>query len=94
MRVGGQRRGIRAEFAEPAPKGFELLRVHDLRHTFGRRLRAAGVSKEDRKDLLGHKSRDVTTDYTAAELQNLLDAVNRITQSRNSPAPTVLRLVA
>ena len=83
-----------AEFGEAAPKGFELLRVHDMRHTFGRRLRAAGVSKEDRKDLLGHKSRDVTTDYSAAELLSLLEAVNRITQSRKSPAPTVLRLVA
>ncbi len=29
------------------------VRVHDLKHTFGRRLRAAGVSFEDRKDLLG-----------------------------------------
>lgn len=26
-------------------------RVHDLKHTFGRRLRAAGVSFEDRQDL-------------------------------------------
>ena len=32
------------------------VRVHDLKHTFGRRLRAAGVSFEDRQDLLGHKS--------------------------------------
>lgn len=31
-------------------------RVHDLKHTFGRRLRSAGVSFEDRQDLLGHKS--------------------------------------
>jgi integrase len=29
------------------------VRVHDLKHTFGRRLRAAGVSFEDRQDLLG-----------------------------------------
>jgi hypothetical protein len=36
----------------------------------------------------------VTTDYSAVELQNLLEAVNRITKSRKSPAPTVLRLVA
>ena len=32
------------------------VRVHDLKHTFGRRLRAAGVSFEDRQDLLGHRS--------------------------------------
>ncbi len=31
------------------------VRVHDLKHTFGRRLRAAGISFEDRQDLLGHK---------------------------------------
>ncbi len=33
----------------------EQVRVHDLKHTFGRRLRAAGVSFEDRQDLLGHR---------------------------------------
>ena len=44
-----------------------LVRVHDLKHTFGRRLRAAGVSYEDRQDLLGHKSGRITTHYSAAE---------------------------
>ncbi len=38
---------------ETAPEGFRRVRVHDLKHTFGRRLRAAGVSFEDRQDLLG-----------------------------------------
>jgi integrase len=46
---------------EPAPEGFRRVRVHDLKHTFGRRLRAAGVSFEDRQDLLGHKSGRITT---------------------------------
>jgi integrase len=41
---------------ERAPEGFRNVRVHDLKHTFGRRLRAAGVSFEDRQDLLGHKA--------------------------------------
>lgn len=40
---------------ERAPEGFRTVRVHDLKHTYGRRLRAAGVSFEDRQDLLGHK---------------------------------------
>jgi integrase len=69
--------------------GFQHLRVHDLRHTFGL---AAGVSFEDRQDLLGHRSSRVTTDYSAAELGNLLSAANRVTTSRRSPALTVLRL--
>jgi hypothetical protein len=30
------------------------------KHTFGRRLRAAGVSFEDRQDLLGHRSVRIT----------------------------------
>ena len=55
-----------------APEGFRRVRVHDLKHTFGRRLRAAGVSFEDRQDLLGHKSRRITTHYSEAELANLI----------------------
>ena len=44
--------------------GLQYARVHDLKHTFGRRLRAAGVSFEDRQDLLGHKSSRITTHYS------------------------------
>ena len=32
--------------------GLLQVRVHDLKHTLGRRLRAAGVTYEDRQDLL------------------------------------------
>jgi integrase len=75
---------------------FELARVKralDLRHTFGRRLRAVGVGLEDRQDLLGHKSGRMTTHYSAAEIGNLLTAVNRIGRSREFNAGTVLRIV-
>jgi len=67
--------------------------VHDLKHTFGRRLRAAGVSFEDRQDLLGHKSGRITTHYSRAELANLIEAAEKVcaTESRNSPATTWLR---
>ena len=54
------------------------VRVHDLKHTFGRRLRAAGVSFEDRQDLLGHRSGRITTHYSAAELSRLIEAANRV----------------
>ncbi len=59
---------------EPAPEGFRSGRVHDMMHTSGRRLRAAGVSFEDRRDLLGHKSTRITTHYSAAEFANLIAA--------------------
>jgi hypothetical protein len=66
--------------------------VHDLKHTFGRRLRAAGVSFEDRQDLLGHKSGRITTHYSAAELHNLIEAANKVCERRsNSTVLTLLR---
>ena len=68
--------------------GFQQVRVHDLKHTFGRRLRAAGVSFGDRQDLLGHRSGRITTHYSAAEFGNLLSAANRVVGegSRKTPA--------
>jgi integrase len=54
------------------------VRVHDLKHTFGRRLRAAGVRIEDRQDLLGHRSARITTHDWAAELWRLIAAANRL----------------
>lgn len=58
--------------------GLPQVRVHDLKHTFGRRLRAAGVSFEDRQDLLGHRSGRITTHYSAAELSRLIEAAERV----------------
>ena len=73
--------------------GLSQVRVHVLKHTFGRRLRAAGVSDEDRQDLLGHKSGRITTHYSAAELENLIEAANRVCgeNSRKSPALVLLK---
>ena len=71
--------------------GLLQVRVHDLKHTFGRRLRAAGVSFEDRQDLLGHKSGRVTTHYSAAELVNLIAAADKACERQNGPSLVVLR---
>ena len=71
----------------------EQVRVHDLKHTFGRRLRAAGVPNETRKVLLGHRNGDITTHYSAPELEELLDAANKVckTSSGKNPALTLLK---
>lgn len=76
----------------PAHPGFASIRIHDLKHTFGRRLRAAGVTEEDRKALLGHKNGSITSHYSAAELDQLIDAANKVsaTDSR-APALTILK---
>jgi integrase len=72
--------------------GLTSVRVHDLKHTFGRRLRAAGVSFEDRQDLLGHRSGRITTHYSAAELSRLVDAANSVCdRGEGKPELVVLR---
>lgn len=57
--------------------GLTQVRIHDLKHTFGRRLRAANVSFEDRQDLLGHKSSRITDHYSSAELANLIESAEK-----------------
>ena len=72
--------------------GLSTVRVHDLKHTFGRRLRAAGVGFEDRQDLLGHRSSRLTTHYSAAELSRLIDAADRVCdRDGHKPELVVLR---
>jgi Phage integrase family len=41
--------------------GLTQVRVHDLKHTYGRRLRAVGVPLETRRVLLGYKNSEITT---------------------------------
>jgi len=68
------------------------VRVHDLKHTFGRRLRAAGVSFEDRQDLLGQRSGRMTMHYSAAELTRLIEAANTVcSRGDKKPELVVLR---
>ena len=57
---------------------------------FGRRLRAAGVSFEDRQDLLGHRSGRVTTHYSAAELANLIVASEKAIEEFGTKFPQTI----
>lgn len=72
--------------------GLPDVRVHDLKHSFGRRLRAAGVSFEDRQDLLGHKSTRITTHYSQAELENLVMAANSVCGENPNRGPSLVIL--
>ena len=85
-----------AELGEPAPEGFRNIRVHDLKHTFGRRLRAAGASLETCKVLLGHTTGDITSYYSAPELHELIEAAKRVCagDSSKTPAPTLIKTKA
>ena len=77
-----------------ARKNAELqqVRVHDLKHTFGRRLRAAGVPHETRKVLLGHRTGDITTHYSAPELEELIEAANRVCEDKSGKSPALVIL--
>lgn len=66
--------------------------VHNLRHTYGRRLRGAGVALETRKALLGHAHGDITTHYSAAELEELMQAVERIVDRGGVESPNLMLL--
>ena len=69
--------------------GLPQVRVHDLKHTFGHRLRAAGVPFEERQDLLGHRSGRITTHYSAPDIARLLEAAERV---RQPALKTVVRI--
>ena len=68
------------------------VRVHDLKHTFGRRLRAAGVPLETRKILLGHRNGDITSHYSAPELEELIEAANRVCEGKSGKTPALVVL--
>jgi len=75
-----------------AAVGLPQVRVHDLKHTFGRRLRAAGVPLETRKVLLGHKNGDITSHYSAPELEELIEAANRVCEQKSGKSPALVVL--
>ena len=80
-------------FVRDYPGDLRNIRVHDLKHTFDRRLRATGVSVEDSKDLPGQTSGRITMHYSTVELENLIDAAKRECEqgSRKSPVSLLLR---
>jgi integrase len=70
--------------------GLPLVRIHDLRHSFGSRLRAAGVSAEDREALLGHANHSMAGHYASADVGRLLKQANLIVD--RSGTRTLLRI--
>jgi len=55
-------------------------------------LRAAGVSFEDRQELLGHRSGRMTTHYSAAELIKLSEAANNVCERAGKEKPQLVVL--
>ena len=70
--------------------GLRAVRIHDLRHTFACRLRALGVSMEDREVLLGHANHSMAGHYASADVGRLLKQANLILNRQETR--TVLRV--
>jgi integrase len=70
--------------------GLDAMRVHDLRHTFACRLRAAGVAAEDRAALLGHAEHSMSGHYASA-VGPLVNLANLVLNRRETR--TVLRVI-
>lgn len=71
--------------------GLPMVRVHDLRHTYGQRLRDAGVPNEDRALLLGHAVEGMPSHYATATVARLVDLANSVRETRDRT--TLLRVV-
>ena len=54
------------------------IRFHDLRHSFGTNLVAAGVDLRTIQELMGHESISTTAQYMHAAPERSLDAVDRL----------------
>ena len=63
--------------------GIADLHIHDLRHTVGMRLREAEVREETIADILWHTRPGMTAHYSVAQVAELVDALNRITDERS-----------
>jgi len=68
--------------------GLKNLRVHDLKHTFGHRLQAAGVHEYLMQDLLGHtkpsSSKNVTRHYCSSHFLQMIEAAERVLETRKT----------
>lgn len=68
----------RAWKASVGPKPGHRCGVHNLKHTFGKRLRDAGVDEQSVSDLLHHQPASITRHYSQPELRRLREYVELI----------------
>ncbi len=65
--------------------------IHNLRHTYAHRLRAAGVLVEDRDALMGHCKASLSQHYALPDIERLQQMAERVTEKRET---VVLRAVS
>lgn len=65
--------------------------IHNLRHTFAHRLRAAGVPVEDRDALMGHSNASLSQHYALPDIERLQEMAERVTEKKDT---VILRAVS
>lgn len=80
-----------ARHNQPAIRVGGLAALHDLWHTYGQRLREAGVPEEDRVLLVGHAVAGMPQHYATATVERLVELANRVKQTDDRT--TLLRVV-
>ncbi len=65
--------------------GIEDFKIHDMRHTFASNLVMAGIDLMTVKELLGHKSIEMTMRYAHLAPEHKMRAVNILDQVLNRP---------
>lgn len=65
--------------------------IHNLRHTFAHRLRAADVPVEDRDALMGHSNASLSQHYALPDIERLQAMSERVTERKDT---VVLRSVS
>ena len=58
--------------------GMKHISWHSARATFGTRLRSTGVTEEDRSYLLAHNTGSITTQYSWANIKQLIECVEKL----------------
>jgi len=73
--------------------GIEPLRFHDLRHSFASHLVMNGVDLVTVKELLGHKSINMTMRYSHPTTEHKVKAVNSLRFNRNDLISSKLEMI-
>jgi integrase len=85
-RTGGMITEIKTGFtAAVRDEGLEDFRFHDLRHTFATRLNEAGADLATIRDVLGHSSTKMASDYTQTSLETRRRAIEAVSLGNARP---------
>lgn len=95
IKGGGPVSEIKTAFvAAVREAGIPDFRFHDLRHTFATRLNAAGVDVFTIRDLLGHSTTTMSSDYTHTSPEGRRAAIEKLDQGSVAQFPNSGKITA